>query len=168
MKHLNMAVLLAFFMSATLLARYGQPGNKGGGNPEMYMGRHHEAMGAKMDKIMDELKLDEAKKVKIKDINTKHREKMEELRKKMETIMDSTHAEIEKTETNEGEIKKLKDEHKKIMSEIIDTRVDHILAVKKELTPDQFRELQDKMKKSFRMGKRGRPEGKGMMRKWKK
>jgi len=100
---------------------------------------------AKQQEIYNHLRLtDEQKKLLEKNKN-KYREQTKTLFTRMRQKMDSLRQELEKSELNMQVIGQINNELKQLQSQMLDNRLEHILEVRKILTPGQFKEFEDKM-----------------------
>jgi Spy/CpxP family protein refolding chaperone len=123
---------------------------------EARIGKHHDKMAA-------ELKLNDEQKAKLKELHKANREAMKPFFEKMKGVRDKIKAELLKPESSkqalDGFAAQLGDLHKQMALK----RNQHLLQVKKVLTPEQFKKLVSRDWK-HRTGIKGKRPHKGERR----
>ncbi len=124
-------------------------------------GRHQE----KFQRMVQELNLSEEQQVRMKEQRQQHREQQQALRQQVKQKREELRQELEKPEIDPAHIQQISIELKELMGQKIDQQIQGILTTKEILTPEQFVQFQEKVKK-FRHkqeGKWGRWEKRGKM-----
>jgi len=119
--------------------------------------------GEFIQKMVDELDLTEQQVQQI----TKNKQESDQqnklLREKMKQARDAIRTELIKDTTNEKALKRLANELKTVQAEMVDQHIKSLLEVKKILTPEQFKQFNEKMEQ--KRGKFSQFRGK-MQERW--
>lgn len=107
-------------------------------------------MDAKQQEIYKELGLSDEQKKLLEENRNKHREQTKALFTEMRQKMASLRQELEKSELNMQAIYQTNNDLKQLSAQMLDNRLERILEIRKILTPEQFKKIEDKM--SERMG----------------
>jgi len=91
-----------------------------------------------------ELKLSPKQEQQITEQRNKQRQQAEELGQKLKASRDELSSELNKDVPNKSKVQVLVSEIKEIMGKRIEQRVERILLLKEILTPEQFRQLNEK------------------------
>jgi len=108
----------------------------------------------KMDKIMQELGLTDEQKEKLKEMKDAQRESGKEIRAQQREKREEMRKELEKTEPDLTKINKLIDEMAELDKQKTKNRVQGILDMKKVLTPEQYKALNEKFHEKMKEKKK--------------
>ncbi len=106
------------------------------------MEMHHKRKGDK--DIMKMLNLSPAQKEQVQNQRSANKQKWSELKEKTRSKRLELKQELEKPEIDKNKINAITADIKTLMGEQIDLRIDDILAMKRILTPEQFKKLQER------------------------
>ena len=97
-------------------------------------------------KLYQDLGLTSEQRKLLEENKNKHREQARVIFAQIRQKMDSLRQELEKSELNMQVIYQTNNELKQLETRMLDDRLEHILKVRKILTPEQFKKFGDKMK----------------------
>lgn len=154
MKKIDMRIIGAFLAASLLLVT---PAYAGGDKPGCKPGEKGAGM---MEKMTADLGLTQAQKDQMKALREGQKEKAKELKDKSHGVKEAMRSELNKPDTDMAKVNGYVGELADLYKQRTQQRVDGILAMKKVLTPEQFQELNEKMKQKMESWKK-----KGGMRK---
>jgi len=137
--------MIALFFVATVA--YAQPDSYCAPEGRSNMGR-----GMRQN-FMKELDLTDEQQQQMQELRKETKERMKELREAMKENRNALHNELQKTDINTREIKKITSEIKDLQGQKIDYMVDNVIQMKEILAPEQFEKLSEMREK--RKGRRG-------------
>ena len=100
---------------------------------------------AKRQEVYSNLGLTSEQKKLLEENKNKHREQTKALFTQMRQKIASLRQELEKNELNMQVIYQTNNELKKLQAQMLDSRLERILEVRKILTPEQFKKFENKM-----------------------
>ena len=127
------SVLCASFLSAAVL----RADPKEGGDGKKWEERHE----SHFKEMRDKLGLSPDQEQQLRENRKAHQGKMKALRSENESKREALRSELEKPDLDMGRINALKTDLKDVHNRMDDLRLDGVLAVRKILTPDQFKKF---------------------------
>jgi len=97
-----------------------------------------------VDKLTKDLNITAEQKGKLDSEKRRHREKMKSLQKALRSKRSKLTEELDKPLSDSATITSLSAEMKKMISEMIDERLDSIMKIKEILTPEQYKQFVEK------------------------
>ena len=129
--------------------RYGRGERQDGQGPSEEM----------VQKMEEKLGIEEEQSVQLKAHRIEHKEKMKVLKNELKEKREALKKELEKVDASELFIQAVATELKNVQSELVDERINGILAVKSILTLEQYEKFKEKTKKNHsrkeKSGKKG-------------
>jgi len=119
--------------------RYGRGDRQEGQGPSEEM----------VQKMEEKLGITEEQSVQLKAHRTEHKEKMKALKGELKEKREALKKELENVGANEGSIQAAATALKTVQSQLVDERINGILAVKLILTPEQYEKFKEKTKKNY-------------------
>lgn len=110
------------------------------------------------DKFFKDLNLTADQKKMLDENKAKHKEAVKAIFDKIKGERDLMRQELQKPELDMGKINQINEEIKKLEAQKLDSMLQHVLEVRKILTPEQFKKFTEKMEKH--QGKFGKRSGK--------
>ena len=104
-----------------------------------------EKMQAREEQLYKELNLSDEQKKLLEDNKAQHRGQMKTLFERMKEKKDALRMELQKDKLDTGKITQMNNELKKVQAQLLDQKLEGILAVRKILTPEQFKKFSANM-----------------------
>ena len=108
------------------------------------MGRFRKTKEERFEALAKELNLTEEQQAQLKQQRSEQEEIVKELRDKFRQEIKNLREELEKPDTDQERLEKIATKIKILGSDLLDQRIEGILAIKEILTPQQFEQLSEK------------------------
>ncbi|MBN1526583.1 MAG: periplasmic heavy metal sensor [Candidatus Omnitrophica bacterium] len=135
-KAVAIAVVMALILSAGPVCAYEGRGPEG-------MGKERYDRGGKFEKISENLGLSAEQKEQLKKDREATLAKTKELKEKIQAARKDLKAELEKPAPDMARVNGTVTQLKDLMGQQIQARVDKVISLRKILTPEQFKKMQD-------------------------
>ncbi|MDD5216594.1 MAG: periplasmic heavy metal sensor [Candidatus Omnitrophica bacterium] len=146
MKHrMNRQMIWVALLGVALVSTPAYAFEGWGENGKDGKGKFHQKREAMMKKMTADLGLTEAQQKQIEDQHASMKQRQEEIFKGIETKRSELRAELDKPELDRARIDQLTNELSAFSAQKVKNRVEGILEIRTILTPEQFKQLHQKM-----------------------
>jgi len=154
-KLMLLAVVVMVFVWTSIAQARGHGEGYGRGDRQDGQGPSEEMV----QKMEEKLGITEEQSVQLKAHRIEHKEKMKALKNELKEKREALKEELEKGDASESSIQGVASELKNVQSELVDERINGILAVKSILTPEQYEKFKEKTKKNHSRKEKSREKG---------
>ena len=114
------------------------------------MGMDKKAWQEKVEKMYDQLELNEQQREALKAQKVKHREEQKAMREKLQAKREALREELQKEAFDKKKVKALNEDVKNIQNQMSDQRLESVIGVREILTPEQFSKFNEKKEEHWK------------------